>query len=254
MYMLRNKSKILFGMLLAVALVVTTGVFLGHKRMADLLVFYLYGGAILPTDQISPIGSLIFCIPFIFQMLLFGGSLHKDFKLSTAFVFPRTNSCSRWLIKKSLLIELISLLFYIAQFVAVLIYAAMRGYTFDFNNILVACFYLIITMVSINNIFLILTCILSIKKSGHMISILILMFYVSFVYLLPLFIKSGFLMELIPVYKSITILHELPSYLSDGYISSVVSLWGTIAFGVIGRIILYFIGAKWIKKTDLIVE
>lgn len=220
------------------------------KDDAGGLLFCMYGG-LLPAEGANIFLTLLFCFPFLMQMILFGDALPHDLRFSSVFIFTRTGKRTKWLLERYAEIELGSLLYYCAQFLTVLLAALALGFRFDWGNIAVALFYFLFSLILMNNLWLLIANTLSMKNMGHIYCAVILMLFFASIFFISSFEKFDFLLKLNPIPRSAVVLYAFPE--RSGYSGTgAYSLAGTLAWGLTGRAALSLIGAKWLNQTDIL--
>lgn len=225
--------------------------FIGNKTY--LFLFFSYGG-VVSFDEFDFFCTLLFSIPFIFNILLFGNYLHQDFDIALVYIFTRKDSRNKWLLKRCFLLDIRSWFYYIVQYLTIVVVSVFKGYSFNLVNTVTIIFMLTVTLTNINNFWLLVGCILSIKKSSSLIVFGMLGLYIGWIFLLPVTKDSAILLNLMPISRSLLSMHELPYYLNQFHLNLPVTLTilSTCLWGITARSILYFLSIKWIKNINLI--
>lgn len=224
--------------------------FINNKT--HLLLFFSYGG-VVSFDGVDLFRVLLFSIPFVFHVLLFSNDLHRDFNVASVYIFTRKDTRIKWLFTNCFLLEMKSWLYYIVQFLSIVVISTIKGYVFDFISTLTVIFMLTITLTIMNSLWVLFGCIFSMKKPNPLIFSGILGVYLGWIFLLPVIKDSVILLETIPITRSLLAIHELPYFFENIQLDMPVtlSIFSTCLWGVITRSILYFLGTRWIKNTDL---
>src|SRR5699024_8212299 len=110
-----------------------------NKLHTSFLLFFTYSS--IDITSIDKLVSVIFfMLPQVLLVYMLGSSLYVNFKKNTIYVFTRTNSKVQWLLKQlgSLLGNVV--LFYIVQFIIIMMISMIRGYHFfSLNDVKVMC-------------------------------------------------------------------------------------------------------------------
>jgi hypothetical protein len=221
------------------------------NHQTHLLLIFSYGG-IVSIDRFDLFLVLLFSIPFIFNVLFFCNDLHRDFSIALVYIFTRKDTRNKWLTKKCFFLELKSGFFYIVQFLFVIVISIVKGFEISLIDTINVIFLLAITLIFINNLLLLIGCIVSIKKSSPLFFLGVIGVYMGWIFLLPLIKESKILLEIIPITRTILLAHNIANYNVRLGMPFTLNIFSTFIWGLLTRIVLYILSIKWIENTDLI--
>lgn len=224
------------------------------KNEAHRFLIAVYGG-VVSSDGFYFLPVLTFSLPFLVQLLLFADTINKDFNIAVAYIFPRKNTRTKWLLGKFKVIFIYSVYFYLLQFTVVLMLSMFFGYKFDFTKDMLVVLLLLITYVNINSLLVMIAAILSIRNKTSLIFSSVFAVYFAWFFLLPIIKEFPLLFQSAPFSHVLLFYHAMPADIynirEEVPFKSYIPLWSTILYGVLGMGLLSITSTWWFKKTSL---
>ena len=221
-------------------------------HQAHILLLISYGG-LVAWDGLYILQALAFCLPFFVQLFIFANSLNDEFGIACVYIFPRRDTRTKWLIKNYIKIALRSLIFYLVQFITVLIISIFLGYEFDLMASIGVIAVLLITTALVNTTMTLIACALSLRnRTSFVVSIFIGIYFAS-IFFIPLLKNAPMVLSLIPFSHAIALYHTIPlseiAELSPPV--ETIPLWHTFIYMAVIAAVLLIISNLWIKKANL---
>jgi hypothetical protein len=219
------------------------------RHDASLLLLLTFGG-VVSFNGINIVRVLIFCLPFVIQLALFGHEMQSDIGTAFAYVFTRGEKRSHWLAKKFASILIQSIAFYLILFAVTLCCAALVGYSFDIAKVVSTIAALLPTLVFANTLLRLAVNLLTIKLRVPIVYAFTLTLYTGWITLLPLFRDNDLLLKAVHITRGLLSVHDISGI--DMSLDFQITIASTALWMLCGVIILYGCGYVLLRRLDFL--